>query len=134
MFNNTISWFTDIFSVYRQTKVEKYGITTYDRVLISKDNKGRIYRKSSPSLQNKETASELHITDKLICDINIDIEAGDEIRVLRGYLIGKNTKEKADIYIAGLPSDYYMPVGGINVDLEHKEVELQNTLRSGAYV
>lgn len=133
MYNNTSLWYTDIFSVYRNIKTEKLGVTSTERKLISKDNPCRIYRKSKPSLNNSPQAAELQISDSLICDIKVDIEAGDEIRVIRGYKINKN-KDKADIYIAGLPVDYYTPIGGANPDIQHKEVDLQNTLRSGGYL
>ena len=133
MYNNTANWYTDLFSVYRNTINEKMGVITTERKLISKDNRCRIYRKSKPSLSPSPQAAELSISDSMICDINIDIEAGDEIRVIRGYFINRNKEEKANIYIAGLAVDYYTPYGGIAPDIQHKEVILQNTLRTGVY-
>lgn len=133
MYNNTANWYTDLFSVYRNVIKEKMGVINTERKLISKDNRCRIYRKSKPSLSPSPQAAELSISDSMICDINIDIEAGDEIRVIRGYFMNKNKDRKANIYIAGLAVDYYTPYGGIAPDIQHKEVILQNTLRTGAY-
>ena len=133
MYNNTANWYTDLFAVYRNIKNEKLGVTNTERKLISKDNKCRIYRKSKPSLNTTPQAAELSISDSLICDINIDIKAGDEIRVIRGYFINRNKDKEANIYIAGLPVDYYTPYGGQSPDIQHKELIIQNTLRTGAY-
>lgn len=132
MYNTTSLWYTDIFNIYRNIKTIKSGITKTSRKLISENNIGRIYRKSNASINSNIQASELQITESLICNIDIDIEAGDEIRVIRGYKINKN-KTKVDIYIAGQPVDYYTPYGGVSPDVAHKQVSLTNTLRTGAY-
>ena len=135
MYNNTRAWFTDLFKVYRTEQVTKLGVTeNTQRVLISKNNQGRIYRKSSPSLNNNPQASELLFNDQLMCDTDVDIKAGDEIVVLRGYFIGKTHEgEEGKVYIAGEPADYYTPFGGVAPDVAHKQVPLQNTTRSEAY-
>lgn len=133
MYNQTNLWYTDIFSVYRNVLITKLGITKTERKMVSKDNLCRIYRKSKPSVNFTQQAGELSINDSLICNIDIDIQAGDEIHVIRGYKIRKNL-DISEIYIAGQPVNYYMPAGGVNVDMEHKEVGLQNTLRTGAYI
>ena len=133
MYNNTRQWYTDIFSVYQNVLTEKLGVTSTSRKLVSKDNPCRIYRKSKPSLNNNQQASELQINDNLICDIGVDIQAGDEVHVIRGFKINKNF-DKSEIYVAGQPVDYYVPFGGVAPDVQHKEVGLQNTLRTGAYL
>lgn len=133
MFNNSQNWFSDVFSVYRNVISEHRGVTNTERKLISKDNYGRIYRKSNASLNSSPQAAELSINEALITDINVDIQAGDEIHLIRGYKINKKI-DKADIYIAGQPVDYYTPFGGVSPDLQHKQVLLQNTLRTGAYI
>lgn len=136
MYNNTANWYTDKFSVYRNLITETMGVSDTKRKLISKDNFGRIYRKSKPSLNTTPQAAQLQITDSLICDIDVDIKAGDEIWVLRGWSINKikNEKKQVNIYIAGEPVDYYTPYGGVSPDISHKEVQLQNTLRTSATI
>ena len=131
LFNNSFNWYTDIFSVYRNTETTINGLTKAKRQLISKDNRGRIYRRSSPSLNRTNQASQYTMNDNLVCDINIDIQSGDEIRVIRGYFLGKNI-DKVDVYIAGVPADYYVPFGGVSPDLEHKQIVLQSENISGA--
>lgn len=134
MYNATRLWYTDLFKVYRSIQKTKLGVTmNEERVLIASGCRGRIYRKSSPSLNNNPQASELQFNDQLMCDTDIDIKAGDEIVVWRGYHIGRATKE-GQVYIAGMPADYYVPFGGVAPDVEHKQVPLQNTQRSEAYV
>lgn len=134
MYNATRLWYTDLFKVYRSMQKTKLGVTmNEERILIASGCRGRIYRKSSPSLNNNPQASELAFNDQLMCDVEIDIKAGDEIVVWRGYHIGKSTEE-GQVYIAGQPADYYVPFGGVKPDVEHKQVPLQNTQRSEAYV
>lgn len=134
MYNATKQWYTDLFKVFRSVQVDKLGVTeNTKRILISKDNCGRVYRKSSPNLTNNPQASELSFNDQLMCETDLDIRAGDEIVVLRGYFIGKCNNE-GDVYIAGEPADYYTPFGGVAPDVEHKQVPLQKQRRSEAYV
>lgn len=133
MLNNTYQWYTDLFNVYRVQQVTNLGITTDKRILVTENQRGRIYRKSGSQLNNQLQAAELNINDNLVCDINIDIKAGDLIEVSRGYFIGKFNGNKEQ-YIAGEPVDYYIPFGGISPDLEHKQVQLQNIKRSNGSV
>lgn len=133
MLNNTYQWYTDLFNVYRVQQVTNLGITTDKRILVTENQRGRIYRKSGSQLNNQLQAAELNINDNLMCDINVDIKAGDLIEVSRGYFIGKFNGNKEQ-YIAGEPVDYYIPFGGISPDLEHKQVQLQNIKRSNSSV
>lgn len=134
MYNATRLWYTDLFNVYRTSIKNKFGVVeNSERVLIASGCRGRIYRKSSPSLNNNPQAAELSIDEQLMCDIDIDIQAGDELIIWRGYYIGKSQLE-GQTYIAGKPADYFVPFGGVSPDVEHKQVPLQNTERSGAYV
>lgn len=133
MLNNTYQWYTDLFNVYRVQQITNLGITTDKRILVTENQRGRIYRKSGSQLNNQLQAAELNINDNLMCDINVDIKAGDLIEVSRGYFIGKFNGNKEQ-YIAGEPVDYYIPFGGISPDLEHKQVQLQNIKRSNSSV
>lgn len=133
MLNNTYQWYTDLFNVYRVQQVTNLGVTTDKRILVTENQRGRIYRKSGSQLNNQLQAAELNINDNLMCDINVDIKAGDLIEVSRGYFIGKFNGNKEQ-YIAGEPVDYYIPFGGISPDLEHKQVQLQNIKRSNSSV
>lgn len=133
MLNNTYQWYTDLFNVYRVQQTTNLGITTDNRILVVENQRGRIYRKSGSQLNNQLQAAELNINDNLMCDINVDIRAGDLIEVSRGYFIGKFNGIKEQ-YIAGEPVDYYVPFGGISPDIEHKQVQLQNIKRSNISV
>lgn len=133
MYNATSLWYSDKFSVYRNVLTEKMGVSKTERILVSKDNYGRIYRKSNASLNPTPQAAQLSISEALITDIDVDIQAGDELHVLRGFRINKH-KNECDIYVAGQPVDYFTPYGGVAPDLQHKQVLLQNTLRTGAYI
>ena len=133
MLNNTYQWYTDLFNVYRVQQITNLGITTDKRILVTENQRGRIYRKSGSQLNNQLQAAELTINDNLMCNIDVDIKAGDLIEVSRGYFIGKFNGNKEQ-YIAGEPVDYYVPFGGISPDLEHKQVQLQNIKRSNSSV
>ena len=60
--------------------------------------------------------------DKLSCDLSVDIQAGDELYVIRGGNTGHANKPER--YLAGPPQDFYDPIGGALTGLEHKEVTL----------
>lgn len=140
IYNSTQFWYTDLFSVYRNKKTETLGISNTERTLVAENCIGRIYRKSNAQINLQPQAAGITINENLMCDIDVDIEAGDEIRVIRGYKINKYNKpssmnlseSKCDVYICGQPVNYYTPYGGIAPDVQHKQVPLTNQLRTNA--
>jgi len=61
-------------------------------------------------------------SEKLGCDLSVDIQAGDELLIVRGGNLGYEGRQER--YFAGSPVQYYDPVGGALTGLQHKEVGL----------
>ena len=123
------SWYTDIMNIYRSVDEASGNINRKQRKLLHEAVPCRVYssQKNGPTMT--DNASLVNSTDKLACDIDTDIQAGDELLVTRGGALGHaGIKER---YFAGEPQRYYDPVGGALTGLEHLEVGLlkQNILR-----
>jgi len=76
----------------------------------------------------KDTAAQVDPSDTLACDNEVDIRAGDEIMVVRGGMLGSGKKPQR--YFAGLPVNYYEPIGGVVPNLAHQAVPLTGEKRN----
>jgi len=89
----------------------------------------RVYssQRSGPGMT--DTAARSQASDKLACDLGVDIRAGDELYITRGGMLGRHAEPER--YFAGEPQSYYDPVGGALTGLEHQEIGLlmQNIVR-----
>ncbi len=125
IFDNPIfkSWYTDTVDIYLVVPVKKGNLDMQERQKInSVPIACRVYSpaKNSPSM--KDTAARMQSSEKLACDLSVDIRAGDELQIVRGgNLCQANQPER---YFAGRPVSYLDPVGGILSGLQHKEVGL----------
>lgn len=70
----------------------------------------------------KGNAAREQSSEKMSCDLSVDIQAGDELFIIRGGALGHENKPER--YFAGEPAVYYDPVGGALTGLQHKEVGL----------
>ena len=125
IFNNPIfsTWYTDIADIYRVVSVKKGNVSSQERKQInSRPIPCRVYHleKRGPSM--KGNAAREQSSEKMSCDLSVDIQAGDELLIIRGGALGH--KNKPERYFAGEPADYYDPVGGALTGLQHKEVAL----------
>lgn len=124
IFDNPIfsSWYTDTVDVYRVVNVEDNHIDRQERQLVASALPCRIYdsAKNGPSMQ--EGTARVNAEEKLSCDVNADIQAGDELFITRGGALGITNQPER--YFAGKPKRYYDPVGGAMTGLEHMEVGL----------
>ena len=116
------SWYTDTVDVYRVVNGTSGNLTTQERKQVGKAIPCRVYstQKNGPSMT--DNAAQVNSTDKLSCAVDTDIQAGDELFVIRGGAIGRGTTPER--YFAGNPQHYYDPVGGALTGLEHLEVGL----------
>lgn len=125
IFDNPIfrSWYTDTADIYRVVPVKKGNLDTQERRKVNASPVPcRVYRpeKGGPSM--KGTAAREQSSEKMACDLNVDIRAGDELQIVRGGKFGyANPPER---YFAGQPTAYYDPVGGALTGLQHKAVGL----------
>lgn len=122
--NNPIfsGWYTDTVDVYRIVNSTRRNITRQERQQVGFAIPCRVYssQKNGPNMTSN--AAREQSTDKLACDVTVDIIAGDELLVTRGGTLGHGGKPER--YFAGNPQHYYDPVGGALTGLEHLAVGL----------
>ena len=122
------NWYTDLAAINRVTDIQAGNLDKKTRVIIAENVPCRIYKNSNPQTAMKENAAEVTPSDMLACDNSVDIQAGDEILVVRGVGIGVSTTPTR--YFAGSPSQYYEPFGGVMPRLAHQQVPLSGTMRN----
>lgn len=125
IFNNPIfsNWYTDTVDIYRVVTVPNGNLDRQERQKINDAPiPCRIYKpeKGGPNITG--TAARERSSEKMSCDLFVDIQAGDELLIVRGGNLGH--KNKQERYFAGNPVQYYDPVGGALTGLQHKEVGL----------
>lgn len=119
---NYADWYTDTVDVYRVTPVKKGNLTTHERTQVSAGIPCRIYQESDHGISMQPQAAKISQTDKLACDNDVDIKAGDELLITRGGALGKS-REVIRAF-AGEPSYYYEPFGAVIPGLAHQEITL----------
>lgn len=123
IFNNPIfsQWYTDTVDIYRVVEVTDRNMDLLERKKVNPSPiPCRIYSSEKKGPNMTENAARDRSLEKMACDLAVDIQAGDELRVIRGGNLGFTNKEER--YFAGTPVDYYDPVGGVLTGLQHKEV------------
>lgn len=125
IFDNPIfrQWYTDTVDIYRVVNTTDRNITRQKRQKVNSEPiPCRVYLpgKGGPSMT--ANAAREKSSEEMACDLSVDIQAGDELMVVRGGALGhSNAPER---YFAGTPVSYYDPVGGALTGLQHKEVGL----------
>ena len=134
LFDNPIfaGWYTDTVDIYRVVAVTCGNVTSQERKKVNEPPiPCRVYssKRDGPVMSN--TAAAERSTEKLSCDLSVDIRAGDELEVIRGGGLG--IQGQPERYFAGEPQSFYDPVGGAMTQLQHKEVGLlrDNLIGSG---
>lgn len=119
---NFADWYTDTFTIERESTVMDGALTRKEWVTIQEGVKGRRYRGGGSTPRFRQTAADSSQNHKLACDTEIDIREGDRITITIGGALGY-TSEVIQAF-AGSPHNYYEPFGGIAPELNHKEVDL----------
>lgn len=125
IFNNPIfkKWYTDTVDIYRTVEVMEGNISRQER---RKANGApvpcRIYKPEKGGPGMTQNAARERSLEKMACGLSVDIQAGDELMVVRGGNLGHGNEPER--YFAGNPVSYYDPVGGALTGLQHKEVGL----------
>ncbi len=120
LFDN--DWYTDAMSISRNVSYKVGNVDKKKREKLYKDIPCRVYSAKRNGPSRKETASTATATDKIACDVSVDLKAGDMLLIVRGGRIGSNREPER--YFAGKPQPYYDPVGGVLSGLEHQEAVL----------
>lgn len=125
LFDNPLfrDWYTDTVDIYRVVAVENGNVTVQKRVKLNAEPiRCRVYSSKRDGPVMGKNVSKEHSTEKLSCDLSVDIKAGDELQVIRGGAMG--IQSQPERYFAGGPQKYHDPVGGALTGLEHMEVGL----------
>lgn len=119
---NYQDWYTDLADVHRVTPEKDGALTKHERVLVAENVPCRVYQSGvrGPRMQSTAAASEGE--EKLACANEVDIQAGDELLVRRGALLGK-TQQTMRAF-AGEPARFYEPFGAVLPGLAHQEIGL----------
>lgn len=125
LFNNPIfaNWYTDTVDVYRTVSVMNGSITRFERTKINqKPIPCRILEPENDGPIMTDNAARERSQETLSCNLGTDIQAGDELLIIRGGMLGHRNQEER--YFAGSPVSHYDPVGGVITGLAHMEVGL----------
>lgn len=134
LFDNPIlaEWYTDTADIYRVVTEQQGNVSSQVRKKINTvPIPCRVYSSKRDGPAMTGTAAAERSTEKMACDLFLDIQPGDELEVTRGGGLGMQGKPER--YFAGTPQDYFDPVGGVLTQLQHKEIGLlrDNLLGSG---
>lgn len=121
------NWYTDLVDIYRVEEYTDSYITKHRLTLMRSKVPCRVYKNPVTFTQLTPQQSEIMNNDKLACNTDVDIIAGDKLVVTRGGRLGHNSDIK--VYIAGDPVEYYEPFGGIRPRIDHKEVPLGGMIK-----
>ena len=119
---NYQDWYTDKMDVYRTVNAKEGALTRKSRERVLENVPCRIYRPSARGPTMSQTAASYSGESKLACDNSVDIRAGDELRIVRGGMLGHSGGELR--FFAGRPEKYYEPFGAVMPGLAHQEVTL----------
>ena len=119
---NWNDWYTDLIEIRRTETVKDGNLTRKERKVVRSDVPCRVYRSQDKAPTMTRTAANVQKTDKLACDINVDIKPGDELVIRRGARLGYALQETR--YFAGDPDLYYEPFGAVLPGLAHQEITL----------
>lgn len=119
---NWRDWYTDTVDVYRVQETMDGNLTRFDRVQVLSGVPCRVYQSDNRAIRMEQTASHVEQEDRLACDVTVDIQAGDELRITRGGALGK--PGPVIRAFAADPNYYYEPFGAIIPGLRHQEIRL----------
>lgn len=124
LFDNPIfsDWYTDSLSIFRNVDVTHGNMDRKERCLLREGIPCRIYSVKKNGPRMRQTAAISDSVDRVACDLGVDIQAGDEIHIVRGGMLG--TGGRPERYFADRPHPFFDPVGGGLSGLEHQEAVL----------
>lgn len=129
---NFADWYTDTVDVYRIENTTANNLTTQQRVPVSTGTPCRIYQSDNQPINMQQDAAYIKQADRLMCDVGVDIQPGDELIIHRGAVLGKTAPDIRAF--AADPNLYYEPFGAVMPGLAHQEIRLlqQEIVKGGA--
>ena len=82
----------------------------------------RLYQVEAPEVRMSQAAASADQKDWLQCDNEVDIQAGDELIIHRGAVLGKSIPD-IRAFASG-PNHFFEPFGAIMPGLAHQEIRL----------
>ncbi|MDR4023144.1 MAG: hypothetical protein Q3W84_04875 [Eubacteriales bacterium] len=119
---NYADWYTDTMQIWRNVATTTNGLTSYDRQMIAENVPCRIYQSDNQPISMEQTSAHIKQNDRLMCGINTDIRAGDQLIIERGGGLGYSPATIRAF--AADPNYYYEPFGAVMPGLAHIEVRL----------
>lgn len=115
-------WYTDTVDVYRVENQTTNSLTTQQRVPISTGTPCRVYQSDNQPINMQQDAAHIKQADRLMCDVSVDIQPGDQLIIHRGALLGKTAPDIRAF--AADPNLYFEPFGAVIPGLAHQEIRL----------
>lgn len=119
---NFTDWYTDTVDIWRVSPTTTNGLTTNTLTELYTEVPCRIYQSDSAPINMEQTAAHVRQADRLMCDLSVDIQAGDQLIIHRGARLGK-TFPSVRAFAAD-PNPYFEPFGAVVPGLAHQEVRL----------
>lgn len=121
---NTLSarYMTDTVDIYRTSGMLDGHLTKVTRVVVAMHIPCRIYISQTTDEKMEDTAARVQYSNKLTCANEVDIQAGDELHVMRGANLPHAPARAAQLFYAGVPVYY-------DQRLPHLEVSIYREAR-----
>ena len=119
---NYADWYTDRMEIWRNTPSKDEDLTSYERVKIADNVPCRIYQTDNQPISMEQTSSNIKQKDKLMCGIDVDVKAGDQLIIKRGGGLGRSPATIRAF--AADPNYYFEPFGAVIPGLSHIEIRL----------
>ena len=119
---NFHDWYTDTVDIWRVVPVQDESLTRHERRELYRNIPCRLYQVEAPEIRMSQAAASADQKDWLQCDNEVDIQAGDELIIHRGAVLGKSIPD-IRAFASG-PNHFFEPFGAIMPGLAHQEIRL----------
>lgn len=119
---NFHDWYTDTVDIWRVVPVQDESLTRHERRELYRNIPCRLYQVEAPEIRMSQAAASADQKDWLQCDNEVDIQAGDELIIHRGAILGKSIPD-IRAFASG-PNHFFEPFGAIMPGLAHQEIRL----------
>lgn len=129
---NFQDWYTDTVDIWRVVPTTANSLTTNTLTELYTAIPCRIYQSDSAPINMEQTAAYVKQADRLMCDISVDIQPGDQLIIHRGGGLGRTAPDIRAF--AADPNLYFEPFGAVLPGLAHQEIRLlqQEIVKGGA--
>lgn len=115
-------WYYDRMDIYRTEVVTEGYVDKKKRISVAKNVPCRLYRISQRQIHTTNTSSFTNPLDKVACNNNVDLRAGDLVYITRNG--GRTPVGERLKFFAGDVNRYYEPIAGSAQGIPHMETFL----------